>query len=100
MTKFGEQCDMESKKYGQECAEKVFEQASFGVRTHHPCVRSLAKQLTVLGAGWVHSSERRRSILAPQDKRSPVDTLEAGAWTATWNPTEAAFLLGAQLRLQ
>ena len=28
VTKFGEQCDMDSKKYGQECAEHVFEQAS------------------------------------------------------------------------
>ena len=26
MTLFGEQCDMESKKYGQECAEAVFAQ--------------------------------------------------------------------------
>ena len=26
VTRFGQECDMESKRYGQECAEKVFEQ--------------------------------------------------------------------------
>lgn len=32
VTKFGEQCDMERKKYGQECAEHVFAQASWAAQ--------------------------------------------------------------------
>lgn len=35
VTLFGQQCDMESRKYGQECAEKVFEQ----VRSRPPALQ-------------------------------------------------------------